>query len=600
MYSGNIFTFDERAVQYIRVYNIGRGGGVLNGKSIWQEISAFSGFNAEDTGKVDMLIKQYPNMSSWYELGGSSWTIADETLTLKGTGEWGRALVLTEKKYKNFIIEGTFSMKDVTAGLVGFQLYKTTTNSVLNGDNGYVVFVESGGRVGAYDGVNGGHHEFGGTNIKAANFTPDQFTFRVTSIGDLITIDINGMSAYATRNARADMEAGYIAVHAGSIGIIVTDLWIMELDETNNIDGINFEDALYEQTEVVQTAVKVLDTKEQALATLPTAVSFTTVGKQVVSVPVLGWNCDSYNRLEAGWNTFTAELDVSGIEGVSNALRLTATAKVWVSAGFDGAALQEYIDIASSLDPYDFTPESWKEVEQKLQTAIEIMNDPFTVQNSINVASFQLYDAINALVNINQNKSALNDLLATCVYESGKYTANSFANYERYLAAAQAIAESNIATQYEINEAVKDLQSAISKLVAVFDRAALQAAVDEAKALDSALYTKESYAKLTAAIAQAESVLAMEKVSASVGDLAMNDLQTATAGLKAVEVENPNDGQDGNSSGNGANNGSTDTPNSDVSADKEEKGCGSVVGGGAALTMLGAAAATVLKKKKED
>ena len=599
MYSGNVFIFDERAAQYIRVYNIGRGGGVLNGKSIWQEISAFSNFDAESTGKVDMLIKEYPNMSSWYELGGSSWTLADETLTLKGTGEWGRALVLTEKKYKNFIIEGRFSMKDVTAGLVGFQLYKTTTNSVLNGDNGYVVFVESGGRVGAYDGVNGGPHEFGGTNIKAANFTPDDFTFRVTSIGDLITIDINGMSAYATRNARADMEAGYIAVHAGSIGITVTDLWIMELDETNNIDGIHFEDALYEQTEVVQTAVKVLDTKEQALATLPSSVSFTTVGKQVISVPVSGWKCDSYNRLEAGWNTFTADLDISGIEGVSNALRLTATAKVWVSAGFDGAALQEYIDIASALDPYDFTPESWKEVEQKLQTAIEIMNDPFTVQNSINVASFQLFDAINALVNINQNKSALNDLLATCVYESGKYTATSFANYERYLAAAQEIAESNIATQYEINEAVKNLQTAISKLVAVFDRAALQAAVDEAKAVDGALYTKESYAQLTAAIAQAESVLAMEKVSASVGNLAMNDLQTAKAGLKTVEVDTPDDGQNG-SSENGANNDSTDTPDNGASTDEEKKGCGSVVGGGIALTMLGAAAVTMLKKKKED
>ena len=581
MYSGNVFTFDERAVRYIRVYNVGAGGGVLNGKSIWQEISAYSGFDISKLEGVEVLTEKYPEQSSWYELGGSQWMIENKTLTLQGTGEWGRALVFTEKKYKNFIIEGTFSMKHVTAGLVGFQLYKTTANGVLNGDNGYVVFVENGGRVGAYDGVNGGPQEFGGTNIKAANFTPDEFTFRVTSIGDLLTIDINGMPAYATRHERANMEAGYIAVHAGSIGISVSNLWIMELDNANNIDDIYFEDALYEQSETVQTAVKVLDTKEVAVATLPSSVSFITVGKRTVSVPVKEWNCDNYNRLEAGWNTFTAQLDMTGITGVGNALNLTATAKIWVSAGFDGSALQEYIDIASSLDPYDFTEESWKEVEQKLQTAIEIMNDPFTVQNSINVASFQLYDAINALVNINQNKSALNSLLESCVYESDNYTTTSFANYERYLQAAQKVAASNIATQYEINEATANLQTAISKLVAVYDKEALLMAVNQARAIDAALYTVDSYTKLTTAIAQAESVLAMSKITYTLGELAMNDLQSAISGLKTIEQPSASN-------------------SSNTNTDENAGGCGGVIDTASVSLALAGVAVMALRKKKKD
>ena len=590
MYSGNVFTFAERDARYIRVYNVGAGGGVLAEKSIWQEISAFSGFDVDQLQNVEILTKQYPEASSWYELGGSQWTMEDGTFTLKGTGEWGRALVFTEKKYKNFIIEGTFSMKDVTAGLVGFQLYKTTANSVLQGNNGYVVFVENGGRVGAYDGVNGGPSEFGGTNIKAANFTPDSFTFRVTSIGDLLTIDINGMPAYATRHDRANMDAGYIAIHAGSIGISISNLWIMELGDTNNVDGIYFEDALYEQSATLQTAVKVLDTKDVALATLPTEVTFTTVGKQTVSVPVVEWICDDYNRLEAGWNTFTARLDVSGLTGISNALQLQAVAKVWVSAGFDGSALQEYIDLASSLDPYDFTEESWKEVEQKLQTAIEIMNDPFTVQNSINVASFQLFDALNALVNINQDKSALNALLETCTYQEEKYTAVSFANYQRYLQEAQKVAESNLATQYEINEAVTNLQTAISKLVAMYDKAALADAVAQAKALDGELYTKESFAKLTAAIAQAESVLAMENVTATIGELAMNDLEAAKNGLKLID-----DSSDSSVSSDSSDKDETSTNNAG------QGGCGSAIsGGGLALTMLGAAAVALAKRKKDE
>ena len=581
MNSGNVFTFAEREARYIRVYNVGAGGGVLNGKSIWQEISAYSGFDISKLEGVEVLTEKYPEQSSWYELGGSQWMIENKTLTLQGTGEWGRALVFTEKKYKNFIIEGTFSMKQVTAGLVGFQLYKTTANGVLNGDNGYVVFVENGGRVGAYDGVNGGPQEFGGTNIKAANFTPDEFTFRVTSIGDLLTIDINGMPAYATRHERANMEAGYIAVHAGSIGISVSNLWIMELDNANNIDDIYFEDALYEQSETVQTAVKVLDTKEVAVATLPSSVSFITVGKRTVSVPVKEWNCDNYNRLEAGWNTFTAQLDMTGITGVGNALNLTATAKIWVSAGFDGSALQEYIDIASSLDPYDFTEESWKEVEQKLQTAIEIMNDPFTVQNSINVASFQLYDAINALVNINQNKSALNSLLESCVYESDNYTTTSFANYERYLQAAQKVAASNIATQYEINEATANLQTAISKLVAVYDKEALLMAVNQARAIDAALYTVDSYTKLTTAIAQAESVLAMSKITYTLGELAMNDLQSAISGLKTIEQPSASN-------------------SSNTNTDENAGGCGGVIDTASVSLALAGVAVMALRKKKKD
>ena len=577
MNSGNVFTFAQRAVRYIRVYNVGAGGGVLTGKSIWQEISAFSEFDVESLPNADLLTKQYPNKSSWYELGGSQWAIENQTLSLQGTGDWGRALVFTEKKYKNFVVEGTFSMKDITAGLVGFQLYKTTQNSVLNGNNGYVVFVESGGRVGAYDGVNGGPYEFGGTNVTAANFTPDEFTFRVTSIGDLLTIDINGAPAYATRHERADMEAGYIAVHAGSIGITVSNLWIMELDETNNIDGIYFEDALYEQSAAVQTAVKVLDTEEMALATLPKSVTFTTVSGGTVSVPVIEWRCGNYNRLEAGWNTFTAQLDVSSLDGISNAMQLQATAKVWVSAGFDGSALQEYIDLASSLDPYDFTEDSWKEVEQKLQTAIEIMEDPFTVQNSVNVASFQLYDAIKALVNINQDKSALNALLETCTYEAGKYTAVSFENYENYLQTAREIAESNLATQYEINEATKNLQTAVSKLVALYDKTALENAVAQAKVINSTLYTAESYAKLTAAIAQAEDVLAMENVTVTLGELAMNDLQMAIDGLKMVETGSSQD------------------------ENKTKSGCGSVASDGLTVSLIGAAVVAVaLKKKKDD
>ena len=576
MYSGQVFNIEPRSVRYIRVYNVGVGGGILSGKSIWQEISAFSEFDAGE--HAEMLLTENSDISSWNKLGNSDWTLQGGVLSVSGTGDWNRAIVFNEKKFKNFIVEGTFSMTDVTPGLVGFELYKTTPTGLLNGNNGYVVFVQHDGRVGAYDGVNGGSFEFGAANAYATNFTPDEFTFRVTSINDLICITINGEPAFSVRNPRANMDAGYIAIHAGTIGISVRDVWVMGLDESNNISAMNFEDCLYEQTETVERAVKIYEEKSVAISALPSEVTFVTVGKKEISVHVSDWECDDYVRTSAGWNTFTAVIDESSLNGVANIFNLTATARVWVSEGFDGTTLQRYISIVESLDPYDFTPESWKEVEQKYQTALEILNDPFTVQNSVNVASYQLYDAINALVNVNQNKDALSELINSCTYERANYTSVSFENYERYLKIAREVESDNLATQAEINEAMKNLRKAVLNLVPLYDKTILAAEVARLKAIDVSLYTAESVSKLTAAISQAENVLAMDSVTVAVGKLAEDDLKAAENGLKPINSDS----------------------SQDSSAKDNKKGCGGAVGGNIALTVMGAAAIIALKKRKKD
>lgn len=581
MMSGQVFDIEPRSVRYIRVYNVGIGGGILSGKSIWQEISAFSEFNAEEV--CETLLKD-SDLSSWNALGNSEWTLDGGVLSTGGTSDnWGRAIAFTGKKYKNFIVEGTFKMTDLTAGLVGFELYRDKPTSQLNGENGYIAFVQHDGRVGAYDGVNGGASEFGETNVRALDFTPNEFTFRVTSINDLICITINGKPAFSVRNARANMDAGYIAVHAGTIGISVSNLWIKELDESNNLAAMDFEDSLYEQVETVERAVKIYDDKSVALSVLPNKVKFVTVGNKEIVVSVSEWTCDDYVRTSAGWNTFTAELNTASLNGVANIFNLTATAKIWVSEGFDAEMLQHYIDLVESLDPYDFTESSWSEVEQKYRTAVEILNDPFTVQNSVNVASFQLKDAIDALVNVNQDKRALEELLRTCVYDKDDYTSVSFANYERYLNAAREVEASNIATQAEINEAVKNLRSAISKMVAVYDKAVLGSEIEKAKSIDITLYTSESVSKLTAAISQAEKVLAMDDPTIAVGELAEKDLQTAISGLKPIDGDSANEsGQEVSPVNNG------------------NSGCGGVIAGDVALTAIGAAAVVAIKKRKKD
>ena len=89
--------------------------------------------------------------------------------------------------------------------------------------------------------------------------------------------------------------------------------------------------------------------------------------------------------------------------------------------------------------------------------------------------------------------------------DSSLYTAASYQNLEAAIAAAKEITTEN--TKDEVAAQVKALDDAIKQLVKAVDKTALKAVVDEAKTYDEALYTPDSYAALTKAVADAQSVL---------------------------------------------------------------------------------------------
>ncbi|RHO53472.1 hypothetical protein DW091_19490 [Eubacterium sp. AM05-23] len=85
------------------------------------------------------------------------------------------------------------------------------------------------------------------------------------------------------------------------------------------------------------------------------------------------------------------------------------------------------------------------------------------------------------------------------------YTAASYQNLEAAIAAAKEITTEN--TKEEVAAQVKALDDAMKQLVKAVDKTALKAVVAEAKNYDEALYTPDSYAALTEAVASAQSVL---------------------------------------------------------------------------------------------
>lgn len=370
------------------------------------------------------------------------------------------------------------------------------------------------------------------------------------------------------------MNAGYIAVHAGSIGISVCDLWIMELGEENGCINTEPEDALDYQSETVQRAVALYEKKSEVLSLLPKTVAFSTVNGNTMEIPVNGWTTEDYDRKSAGWYNFTADVDVSSFGRLSNAFGVKATARVWVSAGIDIDAINIYIGIAESLNESDYTPESWAEMAQKLTVALEIIGDPYAVQNSVGVASFQLKDAIDALVNIKQDKEALKEEIAKCKenYIEGAYTKISYGYYFEALTSAEQIFLSNIASQKEIDGALSKLKKAENSLIALGDKTLLNGAIEEVKALKKSDYTAESYAAVEKALKDAERIFVLGTPTAVQTEIAVRNLENATKELVSVSTE-----QKG--------------------SDSESSGCNGALG--IPLFGVGAAVGLVLKKRRK-
>ena len=212
---------------------------------------------------------------------------------------------------------------------------------------------------------------------------------------------------------------------------------------------------------------------------------------------------------------------------------------------------------------------------QKLTVALEIIGDPYAVQNSVGVASFQLKDAIDALVNIHQDKTALEDEIKKCkeTYFEEAYTKISYGYYLETLTSAEEIFASNIVSQKEIDEVLSELKKAENSLIALGDKTVLNGAIEEVKALKKSDYTAESYAAVEKALKDAERILALDAPTLKQTEIAAENLENATKELVSVSTE-----QKG--------------------SDSESSGCNGALG--IPLFGVGAAVGLVLKKRRKQ
>ena len=162
--------------------------------------------------------------------------------------------------------------------------------------------------------------------------------------------------------------------------------------------------------------------------------------------------------------------------------------------------LEEAIDNANNTDTTGMTPDSAKDLEDAIDNAEDVINNPDSTPDDIKNAIDAIEDAINNLkpdkTELEKAITAGNEVLGG---DTDKYTPESVQALEDAIAQGEAVDADPDATVEEIKAATEAIKDALNNL--------LEEAVDDANAKDPSNYTPESAQALENAVDAAEAVL---------------------------------------------------------------------------------------------
>ncbi len=133
----------------------------------------------------------------------------------------------------------------------------------------------------------------------------------------------------------------------------------------------------------------------------------------------------------------------------------------------DKTALNALIDAAKALKEEDYTPETWSALEEALTAAEAVAQKEDATQEEVDAAANVLKAAMEALVEapVAVDKTALDAAIAAAkALNRADYTAATWAELEKALAVAEAVARKEDATQEEVDTAAALLRAAINGL----------------------------------------------------------------------------------------------------------------------------------------
>ena len=197
----------------------------------------------------------------------------------------------------------------------------------------------------------------------------------------------------------------------------------------------------------------------------------------------------------------------------------------------DKTELQKAVDDAKALTEADYTTASWADVEDAVAAAEAVLADVDALQPAIDSAKTALEDAVAALIERGDKTELQAAVDAAKALSEADYTTATWADVEDAIADAETVLADVDALQPAIDAAEKALEDTVAALVERGDKAELQKAVNDAKALTEADYTTASWADVEDAVAAAEAVLADVDALQPAIDSAKTALEDAVAAL---------------------------------------------------------------------
>ena len=296
---------------------------------------------------------------------------------------------------------------------------------------------------------------------------------------------------------------------------------------------------------VVDTATNALKSAINALVKkpVPPAVNYDALNAAIAEAEALNkddYTADSWVNLEVALTNAIAARNSnlqSVVDAATDALKdaIAALVKKPVTPAVNYDALNQLIEAAQALNKDEYTADSWAALETALDKAIAALTS--TSQDEVDAAARQLQLAINGLVKkqpaASVNYDELNKLIEEALaLKKEDYTEDSWATLQNAL--NNAILAKTSDDQAVVDAAAKALKEAIAGLVkkpapVAINYDQLNKLIEAAQKLNKNDYTKDSWAKLEAALATA--IAARESTVQSVVDAAAKSLQVAINGL---------------------------------------------------------------------
>lgn len=209
--------------------------------------------------------------------------------------------------------------------------------------------------------------------------------------------------------------------------------------------------------------------------------------------------------------------------------------------------LSKALEIANEKEGADYTTDSWKVMDSAKTHAIIVYNNRDTTQIAVDNAVQELNDGIFWLVPVNKSGTSDKvDLSAALQKAKGlaqnDYTTESWNAMQGAYNGALSLLRSTTADQTAVNGALERLNQAMGALVkkdtsGKVNKADLQKAVDSAKALKEADYSRDSWNAMVAVRDKADNIIKDEAASQDSVNAMLRDLNKAVLGLASSSLD---------------------------------------------------------------